>query len=322
MISPQAARRLATLAPLPLLVALLAACGPGSTDDGAVETRAVDTVIGQVDVPLEIDSVVVLEGRRDLDIALALDLPLVGYPYEGPDSGLDLPGPLADELAASGAEELFLADEVDVEAIAEVAPSLIIGRLEDVEPIREELEAIAPVLPVSTFDDGVTWQQDLTTIAEATGTSERAEELLAEYDARLAEVRETHASRIADTSVVALGYDLAGTEVEAGRLQSLVLADLGAVPAAALREAYDEDAGEGLGFSPEQTLQTYQDAEALLVLADTEDEWAAAQEDPLFAQLPAVRAGAVVRSDKMTHEGGPLTALHVLDLVEQMYGLV
>jgi len=322
VISPQAARRLATLAPLPLLVALLAACGPGSTDDGAVETRAVDTVIGQVDVPLEIDSVVVLEGRRDLDIALALDLPLVGYPYEGPDSGLDLPGPLADELAASGAEELFLADEVDVEAIAEVAPSLIIGRLEDVEPIREELEAIAPVLPVSTFDDGVTWQQDLTTIAEATGTSERAEELLAEYDARLAEVRETHASRIADTSVVALGYDLAGTEVEAGRLQSLVLADLGAVPAAALREAYDEDAGEGLGFSPEQTLQTYQDAEALLVLADTEDEWAAAQEDPLFAQLPAVRAGAVVRSDKMTHEGGPLTALHVLDLVEQMYGLV
>lgn len=322
MTLPQAARRLATLAPLPLLVALLGACGPGSTDDGAVETRAVDTVIGQVDVPLEIDSVVVLEGRRDLDIALALDLPLVGYPYEGPDSGLDLPGPLADELAASGAEELFLADEVDVEAIAEVAPSLIIGRLEDVEPIREELEAIAPVLPVSTFDDGVTWQQDLTTIAEATGTSERAEELLAEYDARLAEVRETHASRIADTSVVALGYDLEGTEVEAGRLQSLVLADLGALPAAALREAYDEDAGEGLGFSPEQTLQTYQDAEALLVLADTEDEWAAAQEDPLFAQLPAVRAGAVVRSDKMTHEGGPLTALHVLDLVEQMYGLV
>lgn len=303
---------------------LLSACGGGSSSSTeGTATRSVDTVIGTVKVPETIDSVVVLEGRRDLDIALALGLPVVGYPYEGPDSGLDLPGPLTEQLEASGAKELFLADEVDVEAIAEVAPSLIIGRLEDVESVRDELEAIAPVLPVSTFDDGVTWQDDLTAIAAATGTEDRAVELIAAYDARVAELATTYATQIAETPAVSFGYDLEGTEVESGRLQNLVLGDLGALPSEALDEARTTaDPGEGLGYSPEQTLQAYDDAAAVLVVADTVDEWAAAQDDPLFNQLPAVEAGAVVRTDKMTHEGGPLTAMHVLDLLEELYGLV
>ena len=56
--------------------ALLAACSTttsSSTEAPAASGRTVETVLGPVTVPAQIDSVVVIEGRRDLDIALALE---------------------------------------------------------------------------------------------------------------------------------------------------------------------------------------------------------------------------------------------------------
>ncbi|MBZ4486733.1 ABC transporter substrate-binding protein [Microbacterium sp. cx-55] len=296
--------------------ALLAGCASAAP---AATGSAVETEFGEVVIPEQIESVVVLEGRRDLDIVLALGLPLVGYPFEGPDTGIELPLPLEDELAVArenGAEQLFLAGEIDIEAIAAAEPSIIISRGEDVEPIYAELSAIAPILPVSTNDAGVTWQEDLRAIAELTGTENRAEEIIAEYDARLAEVKTTHAEALAAVPVAPIGYDLEGTEVEGGRLQSVILRDLGALPSSAFAEAGTDGS---LEYSPEQTLEAFGDAGALLVFADTQEEWDAAQVDPLYAQLPAVVAGAVVRGDKMMHEGGPITAMHVLDLIDELY---
>lgn len=296
--------------------AVLAGCAP------AAETASgttFDTEFGTIVVPERIESVVVLEGRRDLDIVLALGLPLAGYPFEGPDTGIELTLPLEEELAAAraeGAEDLFLAGEIDIEAIAAVEPDLIISRGEDVEPIYEELSAIAPVLPVSTHGDGVPWQEDLLRIAALTGTEERAQEILSTYEARLAEVKQEHADLLSTVPIAPMGYDLEGTEVESDRLQSVLLRALGALPSAAFARAEEEGAVE---LSPEQTLEAYSDAGALLVLADTQEEWDAAQVDPLFSQLPAVRAGAVVRGDKMMHEGGPITATRVLDLIDQLY---
>ena len=40
---------------------------------------------------------------------------------------------------------------------------------------------------------------------------------------------------------------------------------------------------------------------------------------PLWQQLPAVQQGRVVRSNNATHEGGPLTAAHSLELLGQLY---
>ena len=65
------------------ITVFLASCS--SSEDAAESStaggRTVETVLGEVTVPEEINSVVVLEGRRDLDIVLSLGLPLKGYPY-------------------------------------------------------------------------------------------------------------------------------------------------------------------------------------------------------------------------------------------------
>ena len=314
-------RTLPLVATLALAAVALTGCAAPSAAEA--EGVTVETVLGEVTVPETIDSVVVLEGRRDLDIVLSLDLPLVGFPYEGPDSGLDLEAPLASATSAAlqnGASEMFLADEINLEAIAEAAPSVIIGRIDDVEPILDELRAIAPVIPVSSHSDGVSWQEDLALVAEATGTEARAEELLAEYDARVAEIAETYAEQIAGTVVVPASYDVDSVAVQGTRLQSSILLELGAVPSEAF--AASLEAEDAVDFSPEQTFEALADADAILALVNSSESWKATQSDELWQQLPAVQAGSVVRTDKMTHEGAQITAMHVLDLIEQLYQTV
>ena len=298
-------------------VLLLGACSTGTE---ATESTSVDTILGAVAVPDEIDSVVVLEGRRDLDIVLSLGLPLVGFPYEGPDTVMELEAPLAaatEAAMADGADELFLSDEINLEAIAEVAPSIIVSRVGDVEPIIDELTAIAPVIAVNS-NDGDTWQNDLNTVAEATGSEDEAAEVIAEYDARLAEIASTYAEQIASTTVSVVSYESTGTLVQSARLPALVLEKLGARFSVAMTDAFDAES-QDMEYGAEQTLAAHGDAQAILALADTSDEWQSAQSDALWQQLPAVQSGTVVRSDKMVNEGAQITAMHLLDLIEQLY---
>lgn len=302
--------------------ALLAACSTtaSSSANAPVSSgRTVETVLGPVTVPEQIDSVVVIEGRRDLDIALALDLPVVGFPVEG-EGALDLESPLAEARVAAvaehGAEGLFLADEINIEAIAEAAPSVIISRSDDVEPIFDQLSVIAPVVAIGDQDTS-TWQDDLRLVAEATGTTARAEELVTAYDDRVADVASTYADVIAEHTVVPLGSDSSGSQVRPNRLLSTVLQDVGAQPSEAFAEAIET--GDGVEHSPELLVDAYDDADGIIALVNGADEWSATQASPLWSSLPAVAAGHVVRSDKSTHEGGPLTAMHSLDVVEELY---
>ena len=299
-------------------ILLLGACSSdtGSADD----SKSVETMLGAVTVPDEIESVVALEGRRDLDIVLSLGLPLVGFPYEGPDSTMQLEAPLAaatEAAMADGAEELFLADEINLEAIAEAAPSIIVSRVGDVEPIIDELTAIAPVIAVHS-NDGDTWQNDLRTVAEATGTEDRADEVIAEYDDRLAEIASTYAEQIANTTVLVVSYESTGTLVQSARLPGLVFEKLGAKLSQSFADSFESES-QDMEFGAEQTLAAHGDAQAILALADTSGEWESAQADALWQQLPAVQSGTVVRSDKMVNEGAQITAMHLLDLIEQLY---
>ncbi|GLY31615.1 ABC transporter substrate-binding protein [Kineosporia sp. NBRC 101731] len=301
---------------------LTTACGSASSGSSgstgtAGATRTVQTALGAVEVPEKIDSVVVLEGRRDQDLVLALGLPLTGVPQLDPGAGYELENPLAAAVKASGAKELFIEGEINLEAIAATGPDLIVSRAGDVEGIQAELQAIAPVVTVGEQTTS-TWQDDLTLLGEATGTSAKAAGQIAAYDARVAQIKEKYADEIASTKVAPIVYNLEGTGVRAQRLQSQVLRDIGATPSQAFADAI-ADADTEVEFSPEQTLKAYQDADAMLVAINTTDDREASEKDKLFQELPAVKNDRVVRTDKFSFEGGPITAMHVLDVVEQLY---
>lgn len=309
-------RLLAALALVPALLAGCAANAGASGSESSSGTRTVETSLGEVSVPKEIDSVVVLEGRRDLDIVLSLGLPLTGYPYEE-EGSLDLESPLADELKEAqknGAKEIFLADEINLEAIIGAAPDLIVSRAEDVEPIRTELEAIAPVIAIGDQSTS-TWQEDLELVAAATGTEDRAKELIAGYDERVAALKEEYADELTSNTFVPLSYNEENVEVRPNRLLSTNLRDLGATPAKSFQDSID---GKEISFSLEQTLEGFKDADAIIALVNDKQVWKQFQDNGLYKQLPAVKSGNVVRSDKQTHEGAALIADHNLDVIEQL----
>lgn len=308
------------LAALALVPALLAGCtataGASGSDSSSGGTRTVETSLGTVSVPKEIDSVVVLEGRRDLDIVLSLGLPLTGFPYEE-EGALDLESPVSDELEAAkkdGAKELFLDDEINLEAIIGAAPDLIVSRAEDVEPIRAELEAIAPVIAIGDQSTS-TWQEDLELVAAATGTEDRAKELIAGYDERVAALKKDYAEELTSHTFVPLSYNEESLEVRPNRLLSSNLRDLGATPAKSFQDAID---GKEVSYSIEQTLEKFEDADAIIALVNDRQVWSQFQDNGLYQQLPAVKADNVIRSDKQTHEGAALTADHNLGIIEQL----
>ncbi len=294
---------------------LLSARGTPNDTPETTDT-SVETALGTLNVPSTIDSVVILEGRRDLDIALALELSVVGYPFEEAGS-LELESPLATQLEQAklnGAEEIFSADDISLEAIAAADPDLIISRLSDVEPIQEQLETIAPVLPIGEQDTS-TWQEDLRLVAQATGTEQRAEELIADYDSRIKALSTQYADILANNTFAPLSFNGESFETRPNRLLSVVLRDLGATPSQAFEAAINGDATK---YSPEQVLTGFGDADGLIMLVNSPQSWQELQDNQLYQRLPAITEGHFVRSDKQTHEGGPLTALHALDVIEQL----
>ncbi|PRY58753.1 iron complex transport system substrate-binding protein [Knoellia remsis] len=300
-------------------VVALAGCGSPEQQASAAapqsgESRTVTTMLGEVTVPATIDKVVVLEGRRDLDIALSLGLPVTGVAAMQPGE-MDLPAPIPAKLTA-GAKELFLRGQVNLEAIAAAAPDVIISRFSDVEPIRAELSAIAPVLVVGDQDTS-TWQDDLRLVAKATGREDRATELITAYDNRVAGLKKTYADVLKDNTFAPMNYDLESdsTDTRAKRLLSTVMTDVGMKPSAAWTSSLDGTKAE---YGPEQLKVGYGDADGIVAIVSEPKAWAQVQAKPLFKQLPAVAQGHVVRSDRRTHEGAALTADAALDVVEQL----
>lgn len=290
-----------------------------SADDSAESASGVHDVttqFGTISIPDDVTSVVVVDGRRDLDIAIAFDLPIVGMPVET-EAPPEIPGPLTEPtraLLADGVPELYPRNIIDIESIARVDPDLIIGRDEVVEEIYDQLSTIAPVLPVGSTGSGVSWQQDVDTVGEALNLQDKASDIVAEYDARVQEIKTSNAAAIADTVVLPISTsDEGGISVGRERVPSIALTDVGARFGTAWNDATPE-----IEYGPEN-ITAASDAQALIAAITSEEDLRTMNSNQLWTNLPAVQSGRVVRTDKFTNDGGPLTALWTLDLVDQLY---
>ena len=304
------------------------AAPPSSTAN--VETRTVTDIEGtNVEVPVEPRRVVALS-EPTLDGLLALGITPVGA-VAGRGQN-DVAGYLRDQ--AGDVPLLGNVAQPNFEAVGAADPDLILvdgTSINNNPPVIEALRAIAPV--VYTGYAGGDWRINFRNTADAMNMSDRGEEIIADYDAHVAEVSSRlDAFRDSTFSIVRWQSNSASLilkELPAG----IALNDLG------LKRPPNQD-HRGRGHSEPVFLENLRDIDADYIFFGTlggssvnnpgaggktnldgaRDALEQAEAVPGFTDLKAYQAGTIipVAGDLWTSTGGPLLMNHILDDVANL----
>ncbi|GAA3869551.1 ABC transporter substrate-binding protein [Streptomyces sedi] len=301
----------------------LAACGDdsGSAGSGGSDGgsggggRTVETAMGPVEVPENPERVVVLD-TAELDTAITLGVVPVGAVQA------DATREFLDYLPQERLTDVRNVGNIaapNLEAIHELDPDLIIGSKVRDEQSYDELSAIAPTVFSETV--GAPWKENFLLHAEAMGRSAEAEEAVAAYETRVAEVTEALGGpeAAAGTEVSMLRFIDGGNTRLYGRENYIgtVLADVGLGRPAIVDEATD---GFAVEVSPEQVDQADGDVIYYSSYGDTDASGEdAAVGGPLWEDLTAVRENrAFPVNDQLWFLGIGYTAAEgILDEIEE-----
>jgi iron complex transport system substrate-binding protein len=308
------------LAVVALLGLALGGCGGDSEDAGADTTPGggfpvtIEHEYGSTTIEAEPTRVVSV-GYNDQDAILALGVALVGVRewYGGkPDATWDW---AQDELG--DAHPVVLAsEELQLERIAALRPDLIVGIYAGLTADEyRALSAIAPTISDSGEHPDYTtpWQEQIRTIGTALGRSDRAEEVVADVEGRIAAVREEHPELAGASGLVATYYDGNYGGYTAGDPRGRFLDALGLVVPPEVQEV----AGESFyaAFSGERI--PLLDVDALL--------WVSAPDgvtgNPLYERLDVAKEGRSIFLGEETTLSGALsfsTALSIPLLLDEL----
>ncbi|EWS82288.1 iron ABC transporter substrate-binding protein [Brachybacterium phenoliresistens] len=296
-----------------LAAALMTACSSGSAETEAAAgggaasdaggaagaTRSVVHARGTTAVPEDPQRVVVLE-PLELDTAVGLGVTPVGAAVAGNITTLP------EYLGVTGVAPVGTVPEPDLEAIAALAPDLVLGTETRHAKLYDQLASIAPTVFIA--DHAAPWRENMGLIAEALGRSEEAADLLEAVDARSEEIAAEHAPSGTTVNMVRprdeTTLSLYGPTSFAGSL----LASVGlSIPEREWADAIQSD------ISPENILEAQADL-VLVTTTDVEDPTtipaAIAQNAEAF---PDVR---LVDTSYWVSGVGPVGAQRVLDDIE------
>lgn len=283
---------------------LLTGCASATPDTGASPgTRTVTHARGTAEVPLVPTRVLPLDAN-ELEQVVALGFDPVGtIPDRSPvlpDSAYDVPSAMTD------------AYEVDLETIATLDPDVILGPTFYVDDVYDQLRALAPTISIDrpTFAN---WKDDLRFVAEALGRPQRAEELLADYDRRVGEVRaaigEDRLAGLTVSTFRPFGDD--GIYIFIASFANTVLDDVGVRrPPGPDRELPPGE--ERIELSLEEL--SLLDADVIIHGKLDIGAPSSVDDSPLYQRLPAVQAGRVIEVDAGAwNQGSVLAAMRILD---------
>jgi len=313
-----------------LFVLIMAACGNNNetakqeeSTSSESESYTVQHAMGETPIPGKPERVVILtnEGTEAL---LALGVKPVGAVQSW------LGDPWYDHIKdqMEGVEVVGLEHEVNVEKIAELQPDLIIGNKMRQEAIYEQLSQIAPTVFSETLRGE--WQENFKLYAKALNMEEKGEEVLAEYNAHIEEVKEKLGDKI-NQEVSVVRFMAGKTRIYyTDSFSGIILDQVGFKRAEHQADLFTEDNKMGLfaiEVGKEQIPEmdgdvifyfTYApkgDPEAL----KTEEEWT---NDPLWKNLEAVKNGKVYKVDDAIWNtaGGVIAANLMLDDLIELLG--
>lgn len=144
-------------------------------------TRLISHAMAETEVSANPQRVVVLD-TGETDNALALGANIVGAPVSDVQQ---YQGYLTEQLA--GITDIGTISEPNLEVILSLKPDLILGSKQRYEEIYDELAQIAPTIFSESLR--VPWQDNFRLHAKALGRTAEADQLLADYNTRAAEVQ-------------------------------------------------------------------------------------------------------------------------------------
>ncbi|MBM6614358.1 ABC transporter substrate-binding protein [Desemzia sp. RIT804] len=243
---------------------------------------------GEVEVPKDPKRIVDLSGNSDI-------LSILGYKVVGTANSdaydyTKFPSYLEDILEGADILGYSMQDTFDIEAIMNLEPDMIILSTVQ-EKVYEQLKDIAPTVMIQL--EALNWQEDVKAVGTVFNQVDKAETWLSEYNRKALaigdEIKENHGEDTTYLAFLASGgqffvFDGAG-------FGNILYEDMG------LRKP------DGM---PEQTdislpVVTYEglaaiEADYIFAIA-TDEDLAILQENPIWNNLPAVKAGNVITLD-------------------------
>lgn len=219
-----------------------------------------------------------------------------------------------------GVEPLGTESAINLELLTALEPDLILGTKMRHEEIYPQLSAIAPTILSERLRGD--WKVNQRLYAQALGTDDKAEEVIAAYDAKVADLRERLGDKTAE-EVSIIRFLAAQIRIyQLDTFSGVILKDLG------FHRPENQNVEE---FAIRTGKESIPDMDGDRIFYFTFDQGngeanaaeAEALADPLWQSLSAVKAGRVHKVDDgiWNTSGGALAANLMLDDIARIYGV-
>lgn len=322
------------LFPVLVLAIILGACG-GETSTNEIadvdrptrvqvlETtdayRLVEHPLGQTQVPHNPQRIVAVSGTSEFEALLVLGVKPIAA--AGDDAGFGSTAWFPHmEPYTEGIERLPSRRNINIEAVAQMQPDLIIGISIQIEQIYEELSQIAPTIAI--YGSDILWQDSFVDVATVVDRVARAEAYIEDYEQRLADLRSRYGDVLEGTTFSEVkSFIESRNEIHVinGRAATTILTQLGMVQAPELEmELGANFASIFLSLERMDLL----DADAIFIYhyptQDELQEVEAIRTHPLFRGFAAIEQEQVfpVRSEWWWFQG-PISNQRIVDDLEE-----
>jgi iron complex transport system substrate-binding protein len=284
----RARRRLAVPALVLAAGLALAGCASGTTTAAdTTATRTVDTVYGEVTVPLHVQRVVAFGFPEDTALA---DLGITPVGRDGYIPDLPAYHELLDDVPVVTDD----AGLPQLEKIAALEPDLIVGDvpaadMEKYRPLIEKASKIAPTVIFEWKPAAGNWPAEAAGVAEAVGRTSQLAALKTDFEAKAATIAHRYADVLAASTV-----DLVSGDASQWYLYDPTSSHGSVIAAAGAR--FGAGATQTVGFQQYSTEQygMLRGTGILVVENAGGDDAAGVTGNAVFAALPAAQAGHVI----------------------------
>ncbi len=300
-------RRVGGIALTSALALGLAACGTHGEDtssggggDGTFPVT-IESALGTAEIPERPERVVTL-GQGSAETAIALGTVPVGiesYEWGSDDTGY-LPW-IHEAVTESGEElpEQFAgADDIDFEAIIELAPDVILAPWSGVT--QEQYDILTDIAPTVAYPDlawSTDWDEQIEIIGQALGQPEEAGELVTEIEGRFEEAAAAN-PEFADLTFSYVYTDGPGTlgvflpdEQRVAMVRGLGLQVDPVV------ETFPETEGTDSALVGLENADQFGDSDLVFTFYTDAETRAEIESQDLYGSIPAIERGSVVTSD-------------------------